>query len=363
MLNQRELEICNIYPQWDKYKGKGIRVAQVESTFEGEEAFLIHSKKVNYVLKSLIPEARIEILKYTVANLKRIANGEYDIVCMTTGGLLTVDINNHLKSIFDRNILNCVSTGNGKPNLDMTRMSASQYTIAVGAAHIFPSGEIDRAYYSSYGYAIDCVGLSYLQSPYGLLQGTSFSCPLVVGMLVKYMEYYREKIGVFPTIQHIKELIRNSSVDINEPGFDRYVGHGLFTLPNIDTSRLTKEITLKIDDKNYKVNGWIKSMDVAPFIQDSRTFVPVRFIAEELGFDVQWDDLNWEVTITGQNRIIKLKINSNIVTVNGIKKQIDVCPFIKDSRTFVPLRFISEELGCEVEWHAIKWQVLIRKLV
>lgn len=59
----------------------------------------------------------------------------------------------------------------------------------------------------------------------------------------------------------------------------------------------------------------------------------------------------WAITdLVVQHDIIKLKIGSNIMTVNGVEKLLDTAPFIKDSRTFLPVRFVSEALGADVDW-------------
>ncbi len=60
--------------------------------------------------------------------------------------------------------------------------------------------------------------------------------------------------------------------------------------------------------------------------------------------------LSWSLTSASSERNIELTINSNIALVNGNEVQLDVAPFIKDGRTFIPLRFVSEELGGEVSY-------------
>lgn len=61
-------------------------------------------------------------------------------------------------------------------------------------------------------------------------------------------------------------------------------------------------IELKIGNNSMLINGIYKPMDVAPFIQNDRTFVPIRFVAEGLGYNVDWDDLTKEVTIYGRRK-------------------------------------------------------------
>ena len=102
----------------------------------------------------------------------------------------------------------------------------------------------------------------------------------------------------------------------------------------------------------YKINGETKSLDVAPFINDKgRTMVPVRFIAEALGLSIKWDPEKRQVIISGENTDIVLTIDSNIAYVNGVPTKMDSEAVIVDGRTFVPLRFIAEAFGFEVQWN------------
>ena len=98
------------------------------------------------------------------------------------------------------------------------------------------------------------------------------------------------------------------------------------------------------------VNGNEVASDVAPFIENSRTLVPVRIISENLGYKVAWDAKNAIVTINGNNKIIKMPINSTKVAVNGNTVNLDTAAKIKSGRTFVPVRFIAETFGTEVNW-------------
>jgi len=101
----------------------------------------------------------------------------------------------------------------------------------------------------------------------------------------------------------------------------------------------------------YKVNGETKIMDVAPFISDAgRTMVPVRFIAEALGLTVDWNAEKRQVTITGENTQIILTIDSKQAIIGGVPVELDVAPVIVSGRTFVPIRFVAETFGFEVDW-------------
>ena len=117
-------------------------------------------------------------------------------------------------------------------------------------------------------------------------------------------------------------------------------------------------IRLYIDKTTYYVNDEKKEMDVAPIIKESRTLLPIRYVAEALGALVQWDAIERKVTITFKGTTIELWIDKNTALVNGEYKLIDqtnpkVVPvIIPPGRTMLPIRFIAENLGCLVEWNA-----------
>jgi len=92
--------------------------------------------------------------------------------------------------------------------------------------------------------------------------------------------------------------------------------------------------------------------DVAPVMVNDRTMVPIRVIAEALGAEVEWDEDTREVTLVIDGESLKFAIGE---TVAGM----DVPAMIMNDRTFVPLRFISEFFGADVEWCQDSQTVLI----
>ncbi len=110
------------------------------------------------------------------------------------------------------------------------------------------------------------------------------------------------------------------------------------------------------DEVDRDIKIWVDEnyifSDVKPIIVNSRTQVPVRFIAEELGFDVKWLAETREVIITDGKINLKLKIDSDIAIKDGKEFKLDNKVFIKDSRTYLPLRFISESFLKKVDYNA-----------
>lgn len=97
-----------------------------------------------------------------------------------------------------------------------------------------------------------------------------------------------------------------------------------------------------------KVDGVVIPSDVEPEIRNNRTMVPLRVIVENLGAIVHWS--NSEITLTKNDMQIILKHNSNTVIKNGNKLLLDVKPYIKNGRTFVPIRFLAEAFDCNVNY-------------
>ena len=90
--------------------------------------------------------------------------------------------------------------------------------------------------------------------------------------------------------------------------------------------------------------------DVLPESIDGRTMVPIRAIFEAFGAAVAWDPVTQTITASKQPTTLELILDSNIALVNGKEVELDVPAQIKNDRTFVPLRFISEVLNGEVTW-------------
>jgi alpha-tubulin suppressor-like RCC1 family protein len=113
-------------------------------------------------------------------------------------------------------------------------------------------------------------------------------------------------------------------------------------------NQLKKSIIMFIDSNEVFLNGNVQTIDldskVVPYIEDSRTLVPIRLIIEQFSGIVEWDEKKQEVSITigGENFIFK--INDKTIFINGQAIIIDVAPRINNGKTFIPLRVISEQI-------------------
>lgn len=109
-------------------------------------------------------------------------------------------------------------------------------------------------------------------------------------------------------------------------------------------------IVLQIENTNMTVNGVNKEIDAAPVIVDGRTLLPVRAVVEEIGGDVSWNSEAKQATLNhGENEIV-LTIDSETALLNNEEQKLDTAPVIISGRTFLPIRFIAENFGYNVEW-------------
>lgn len=97
-----------------------------------------------------------------------------------------------------------------------------------------------------------------------------------------------------------------------------------------------------------KLGGAAVTADVKPEVKNGRMMVPLRVISENLGATVDWS--NSVVTITKDDMKVTLKPNSSSAVKNGKTAKLDVQPYIKNDRVIVPLRFIAETFGCQVNY-------------
>ncbi len=109
-------------------------------------------------------------------------------------------------------------------------------------------------------------------------------------------------------------------------------------------------IILTIGSKTASVFGEYVENDVAPEIVNGRTMLPIRFVVEALGGMIAWDEPAQKVTITMGETVIEIFIGQPFATVNGNPVQLDTSAYIAYDRTYLPLRFVAENLGAEVIW-------------
>lgn len=114
-----------------------------------------------------------------------------------------------------------------------------------------------------------------------------------------------------------------------------------------------KGATFTIGNTTYTVNGIEKTMDVAPYIKDDRTYMPIRYVAMALGVaeqNIMWDDSAKTATLIKGDKVVQVKIGSKVMLINGININMDVAPEITNDRTMLPLRWIGQAFGANFTW-------------
>ncbi|CEP67150.1 Copper amine oxidase-like, N-terminal [Moorella glycerini] len=121
------------------------------------------------------------------------------------------------------------------------------------------------------------------------------------------------------------------------------------------------EVVFKVGRGYYVTDGQQNWMDAAAFIQDGRTYVPVRYLAYALGVnenDVKYD--NGTVTLALNGKTLTMAEGSKALKVDNTNTPMDVAPVIKEGRTYLPARWVAEAFGYKVDWfEPIQW-VMIR---
>lgn len=117
--------------------------------------------------------------------------------------------------------------------------------------------------------------------------------------------------------------------------------------------RLNNAIALYVGSSQAYVNNTEKQVDpenaqVKPFVKDGRTLVPVRFISESLGAEVDWNAKTEAVTVKLDGKTISLVVGSKTMKVGNKSIDLDVAAEINDGRTYLPLRALAEALGKKV---------------
>ncbi len=144
------------------------------------------------------------------------------------------------------------------------------------------------------------------------------------------------------------------------PGGSEFIG----TLHIVSSGKVCKDVTvmarvktqpsivlaLDVGVKKATIGSMTVDLDQAPRIRNSRTLVPIRFVSESFGCKVQWEAETKKVTINRFNDTIVLWVGKRDAVVNGKFVTLDIEPSIEEGGTLVPIRFISQAFGAVVEW-------------
>jgi hypothetical protein len=118
----------------------------------------------------------------------------------------------------------------------------------------------------------------------------------------------------------------------------------------------------KIGQTSFTVNGAVYNIDVAPYIKDSRAFLPLRYMANALGVqnsNILYDPASRKVTIIRGSTTVQLTIGSATMLINGAGIMMDAVPEINAGRTCLPVVWLAQALSANITWDATAQTVTI----
>ena len=124
----------------------------------------------------------------------------------------------------------------------------------------------------------------------------------------------------------------------------------------------TKITVFMIGSTTYVMDGIEQTMNVAPYIKDDRTYLPLRYAAYALGVknhNIFWDGFTGTVTLIEDGRDVQLIIGETIMIVNDTRISIDSAPEIVNGRVMVPLRWIIDAFEAELYWDPVTQTITI----
>ncbi|MED4369243.1 copper amine oxidase N-terminal domain-containing protein, partial [Schinkia azotoformans] len=158
--------------------------------------------------------------------------------------------------------------------------------------------------------------------------------------------------------------LTGSSIEVGE--FDKnYVAKKAIAtvVTPADGNARVGDVVFTVGKTTYTEAGVEQTMDVAPFIEASRTYLPVRYVAKSVGVEgskILWDEATRQVTIIKDGQVAQLTIGSNILTLNGAKITMDTKAKVVNGRTVLPLRAVATALGANVAWNEADQTVTVK---
>ncbi len=177
----------------------------------------------------------------------------------------------------------------------------------------------------------------------------SFTVNWLGGTIGKYADALSAGSDLFltygKTLVYTDAVKKLASFETVSSAFDTVTTEG-----ETDKEPEITEVKLTIGQKTAYVNGEAKELDVAPIIRNGRTMLPVRFVADSFGALVLWNGATSTATVKTDDVEIKIVINSPVAFVNGEDILLDSPAFIENGRTYLPVRFVADNLGATVAW-------------
>ena len=313
-----------------------------------------HGSSIMRILQDICPDATYIAFPMDMKTI----NGKYSSNCIdyilknkvhlfTTsqvGGTCSTTKEQAMQDCIENGTTFFCAAGN-KGTKGMLGEAKSDKHIAIGALQA--NAKLKWATYSSVGKELDYVSIGF----YGT--GTSFTTPTFCAMCGLVQDFFIDKTGRALNRDELIDFIDDHLIDVETEGFDTKTGNGLFVLPD------PKEIDIKKYCKEYVEKDEPKQPEVKP--EQNEVIQPE--IKEETKVDTVKEKTTIKMYINKKEFLCTFSKNESGSTSGVQEKTIksDVAPYIKDGRTMVPLRVIAELLDCTVNWDGTKQEITIIK--
>jgi len=154
-------------------------------------------------------------------------------------------------------------------------------------------------------------------------------------------------------------LIRDNTYELTDITADHVITAVFEPIPIILPPLPSHTLVLTIGSSVMSVDGRSATLDSPPIIREGRTLLPIRAVIEALEGSVGWDAVQRKATVTLGMHTVEIWIGSKEARVDGVNIALDVAAIIVNSRTLLPLRFVAENLGCTVTWDPVGRTVTI----
>jgi len=155
------------------------------------------------------------------------------------------------------------------------------------------------------------------------------------------------------------EIFKSNNMDLNDPKDSSIiVNHQEYYPENIEISDLKPMEQIKrkvskfiLEQPSYLEDDSLVEMDAAPYSDNGRTFVPVRYLAQAMGIEsIQWNGDNRSVTLTMGEKTATMVVGEKIMVTTNEQVMMDVSPQIKGDRIYLPARYVAEVFGYYASW-------------
>jgi hypothetical protein len=158
---------------------------------------------------------------------------------------------------------------------------------------------------------------------------------------------------------NVTGLVRNNTYELVSIAADHVITAVFEPIPIVLPPPPSHTLVLTIGSSVMSVDGNRATLDSPPIIREGRTLLPIRAVIEALGGSVGWDAVQRKATVTLGMHTVEVWIGSKEARVDGVNIALDVAAIIVNSRTLLPLRFVAENLGCTVTWDPVGRTVTI----